>query len=459
MAIQGSSFQRFTQEYGEEKKKKYHVDHPKLWFFDPLPTRMKKLGTYILVIKDILDSESRLLKPASRRDAERLVLEYKALVGNCGSQKSNKLWTYRAMLKSIDHLQTDLKSNYKIFLASNVENLAGEITDSNDPVFKAEVQQAFSEYVDEMSKEIDRAEGQAQTILRHVQDEIDDIQPCIADTGVRPVSVKAVEGKEDFVVLHDLRDTIHQGGFGLVYKVKRQDDQSKIYAMKVVNGGPEAWTDLEREKQLWMQLDHKNILPFEGTVFIDENGRGLGLLSPFIIHRDLAIMIRKKEYKEPQRVSFLRQISDAIVYLHAFPFIHGDIKPENILIDGKHKALLCDFGLSKDATFKNTEPRHIGAGSEGFVAPDQTPNPVDGSHEPKDERSDMFAFGKTMAEVIANLRFRGDPPPEFPEAVKTEAALKIWDLARLCLSPIANSRPSASEVSSRLHTIEGTYLE
>ncbi|KAG8901407.1 hypothetical protein FRC00_007333 [Tulasnella sp. 408] len=338
-------------------------------------------------------------------------------------------------------MQTDLKSNYKLVLASS-----GEITDSNDPVFQAEVQGAFTEFVDQLNKEIARTgemEGQARTLLHHVQEGINDSQHRVFDQGVRPVSVKAVDGKEDFVVLHDLRDTIHQGGFGLVYKVKRQDDPSMIYAMKVVNGGPEAWMDLEREKQLWKQLDHQNILPFEGTVFLDNNNGGLGLLSPFIVHRDLAKIIRRKACLEPQRISFLQQISDAIGYLHSLPFIHGDIKPENILIDHKEKALLCDFGLSKNERFNTTAPGHIGAGSPGYVAPDQLPNPFDGSCEPKNERSDIFAFGKTMAEVIANQSFR-DPPLEIPEGVKTDAALAIWELAKLCLSPTAGTRPIAS---------------
>lgn len=79
-------------------------------------------------------------------------------------------------------------------------------------------------------------------------------QHRILDQGVQPVSVKAVDGKEDFVVLHDLRDTIHQGGFGLLYKVKRQDNPSMVYAMKVVNGGPEEWMVSKSKKLKEMTL-------------------------------------------------------------------------------------------------------------------------------------------------------------------------------------------------------------
>lgn len=73
MAIQVPSLLIFSQAYGDEKRKKYHVDHPKLYFFERISTRVKKLGQYILIIQDILASESRLLRPASRRDAERSV--------------------------------------------------------------------------------------------------------------------------------------------------------------------------------------------------------------------------------------------------------------------------------------------------------------------------------------------------------------------------------------------------
>lgn len=73
MAIQGPSLLIFSQAYGDEKRKKYHVNHPKLYFFESISTRVKKLGSYIMIIQDILALESRLLKPASRRDAERSV--------------------------------------------------------------------------------------------------------------------------------------------------------------------------------------------------------------------------------------------------------------------------------------------------------------------------------------------------------------------------------------------------
>lgn len=98
----------------------------------------------------------------------------------------------------------------------------------------------------------------------------------------------------------------------------------------------------------------------------------MGLLSPYMERRELARLRRKNNYTEAELIAILRQTCDAIRHLHHEGIIHGDIKPENILVSPDGTALLSDFGLAKSTDFVDTAPNHIGAGSGSFIAPEHT---------------------------------------------------------------------------------------
>ncbi|KAG8926389.1 Dual specificity mitogen-activated protein kinase kinase 6 [Tulasnella sp. 417] len=103
--------------------------------------------------------------------------------------------------------------------------------------------------------------------------------------------------------------------------------------------------------------------------------------------------------KFPSKGGLTPQISEAIEYLHHDKkVIHGDIKPANILLTSDNEALLCDFGLSKSPLYPITSVHHVGAGSGDFVAPAQRIS-NEQNRVPKNEESDIFAFGMTMLQV------------------------------------------------------------
>ncbi|KAK4751808.1 hypothetical protein SAY87_020606 [Trapa incisa] len=171
------------------------------------------------------------------------------------------------------------------------------------------------------------------------------------------------------------------------------------------------------------------------------------------------------------RIRYIMDVAKAVRSLHESdpPIIHRDIKSSNVLIDGKWRARLGDFGLAlrghvEDVRTRSTPP----AGTIGYLDPAYAA-PADLS-----EKSDVFSFGILLLEIISGRKaidvhhcptsivdwalplirlqkFRSifdsrvGPPPVDPSIVRLVAVL-----AARCVRGDARSRPCMAEVVRRL---------
>lgn len=88
-----------------------------------------------------------------------------------------------------------------------------------------------------------------------------------------------------------------------------------------------------------------------------------------------------------ERTKIIHQIAEALIYLHEHQIIHGDLKPDNIMITSTgHNVKLIDLGFAYSPYYKA-----ISCGSKKFSAPEQFSEP-----EAVDIRSDIYAFGATI---------------------------------------------------------------
>jgi nucleotide-binding universal stress UspA family protein len=94
-------------------------------------------------------------------------------------------------------------------------------------------------------------------------------------------------------------------------------------------------------------------------------------------------------------------LADALQSIHAQEVVHLDVKPENFLLRPSGEAVLLDFGFAHHARYPDllAEERHFAAGSAAYVSPEQLQG------ERADPRSDLFALGALLYELVA-----GEPP-------------------------------------------------
>jgi CheY-like chemotaxis protein len=201
------------------------------------------------------------------------------------------------------------------------------------------------------------------------------------------------EGSDDprlgtVIAGYRIEERIGRGGMGVVYRAQHLNLQRRA-AIKIIapdlaesEGFRERFT---REARIAAALQHPNIV----TVYDAGEVDGLLYLAmQFIQGQDLAAILRADGRLRPYRaIDVCRQVASALDAAHAMGLIHRDVKPANVLIEGRN-AFLTDFGLTKQ-TGTNAQLTRAGdvVGTIHYVAPEQ----IEGRKV--SARSDVYALG------------------------------------------------------------------
>lgn len=96
-----------------------------------------------------------------------------------------------------------------------------------------------------------------------------------------------------------------------------------------------------------------------------------------------------------EKLEYLAQAADGLAAMHAAGFIHHDFGPKNLLVDRESRVKLIDFGLTIPNTPAFRKPGNR-TGTLNYLAPEVI------RRESKDERIDIFSWGVTAFEFLAN---------------------------------------------------------
>jgi CheY-like chemotaxis protein len=225
----------------------------------------------------------------------------------------------------------------------------------------------------------------------------------MADTTADPHLGRVVAG-------YRIEERIGRGGMGLVYRAEhlnlRRRAAIKIIAPELAeaSGFRERFN---REARIAAALQHPNIV----TVYDAGEADGLLYLAmQYIEGSDLSSVLRTQGRLRPYRaLDVCRQVAAALDAAHAQGLIHRDVKPANVLIEGR-TAFLTDFGLTKRIEGTQTQLTQAGdvVGTIHYVAPEQ----IEGSRV--DGRTDIYSLGCVVYHCLSG---------ELPFARDTDVAV------------------------------------
>ncbi len=149
---------------------------------------------------------------------------------------------------------------------------------------------------------------------------------------------------------------------------------------------------LKKEAAILLKLEHPNIVNVS-EVF-EENNTAY-MVMEYIDGRNLKDLIGKEsQYKLDDALKIIKQVGNALHYIHSHNIIHLDVKPANILIDEAGNAKLIDFGIAKQYTDGNpeTQAATVATFSKGYSPIEQY---AVNRKEKYGAHTDVYALGAT----------------------------------------------------------------
>jgi eukaryotic-like serine/threonine-protein kinase len=212
-----------------------------------------------------------------------------------------------------------------------------------------------------------------------------------------------------------------EGGMGTVYRAhdaKLNRDVAIKVLLPAVANDPERLARFSREAHVLAALNHPNIAHIYG---VEEAGGVRGLVMELVDGATLADRVANGALPLDEALPIVRQIAEALQAAHDRGVIHRDLKPANIKLQPDGTVKVLDFGLAKavDVTAASldggptvsptiTSPAMmtgIGTllGTAAYMSPEQARG------QPADKRSDIWAFGCVVYEMLtAHRAFVGD---------------------------------------------------
>jgi serine/threonine protein kinase/Tfp pilus assembly protein PilF len=201
---------------------------------------------------------------------------------------------------------------------------------------------------------------------------------------------------------YELLEEVGRGGQGVVFRA-RQKSLNRTVALKVISLGQ--WASKAHLKRFRLEAEAAARLEHPGIVPIHEVGERDGqcyFSMKFVEGGQLDEVVWRAPMSIRQAVELIVKVARIVHYAHEHGILHRDIKPGNILLDGKGEPHLTDFGLARlvESESNVTHTLEI-LGTPSYMAPEQAV----GNNAAVSSPTDVYGLGAVLYQLLT-----GQPP-------------------------------------------------
>ena len=249
-----------------------------------------------------------------------------------------------------------------------------------------------------------------------------------------PTNVSPRHTKPTIVGIWKLLGCLHQGHWCNIFAAQPADASGSPrfdYAVKIARADtidhPEVARQIRSEATVAAAATHPHLIPILDG---DLNGSRPFIVMPRIDGQTLQASMATKTQPLPVALWWVRQAAQALAAVHQAGWIHGDVKPENLLVDSRGHITLIDLGFAasigsaSESTFRGTPE---------YAAPEMK---TGASANPA---ADVFALGRTLAQLMKSV------------SVRIEA---VDSLVESMTDPNPGARPTSKRLAEMLLRLE-----